>query len=613
MSNRQWRRIRSRRGVVHPQRRVRLLLVGTLMVFSLFAAQLIKIQGFDAASIAAEARESRQGTTTLPATRGSIVDATGLPMAQTLERRNVIADPWAIDDRDSLEATVATVADVTGADPDRLRQSLTENPESRYLVLVRDISPQTWQELNAAQLWGIYYEQAPRRSYPAGIAPSPIVGWIGGGDQPAGGVEQIFHDELSGEPGEILFERGGNQEIIATGEQEIQPAVPGNDVQLTIDGDLQYYAYEAIRNRVRQQKADSGYAIVSRVDDGQIVAAAQYPSFDPSEAPTGPGDLRASIIEDAYEPGSTGKLIVAAAALELGLVEPEDPIEIPSGGRLPRAGIPFRDATPPREFYRTFAGVMASSSNMGIILAAEDLSDDQLYDYYRKFGIGDTSGLGLPGESPGLIHEPENWGEATKYTMLFGQGVTSNALQQHGVFQTIANGGERVAPSVVAGVTDEDGQFQPAPEPERTQVVSPETAAQLSQIMETVPTAEGTAASAAVEGYRVAGKTSTASRVSAETGRYDGVTAAFIGYAPAEDPQYVVSVVIQGPTVDQWGGAVAGPVFSDIMQYTLQKFEVPPSTEPAPEFELNYDPSDPAPGQPSGVTLDDIAIKDERD
>lgn len=603
----------ARRGVVHPQRRVRFILIGTLMVFSLFAAQLVKIQGFDAASLAAEARESRQGTTTLPAERGTIVDATGLPLAETLERRNVIADPVAIEERGTKDVTVATVAQLAGADPSDVEKTLDENEGRRYAVLVRDISPQDWQRLNDEQLWGIYYEPAPRRHYPAGTAPSPMVGWIGVGDQPAGGVEQVYHEQLNGEPGEIIFERGGNQEVIATGEQEIHPAVPGHDVHLTIDGDLQYYAYEAIRERVDQQDAESGYAIVSRVDSGEIVAAAQYPSFDPSEAPEGPGDLRSSIIEDAYEPGSTGKLIVAAAAMELGLVETDDPIEIPGGGRLPRAGVAFRDATPPKEFHRTFAGVMASSSNMGIILAAEGLSDDQLYDYYRKFGIGEESGLGFPGESPGLIHEPEAWSVSTKYTMLFGQGVTSNALQQHGVFQAIANGGERVQPTVIAGTTDADGRYHEAPEPERTQVVSAETAHELTRIMETVPTENGTAAQAAVDGYRVAGKTSTASRVSAETGRYDGVTSAFIGYAPAEDPQYVVSIVIQGPKVDQWGGVVAGPVFSDIMKYTLQKFEVPPSTEPAPEMELNYDPSDPAPGQPDGVTMDDIAIKDERD
>lgn len=602
-----------RRGVVHPQRRVRFLLLGTLMVFSLFAAQLVKIQGFDAATISAEARESRQDSTVLPATRGTIYDATGLPLAETLERRNVIADPVAIAERSSYAETAAMVADVTGGDASRIEQILNDNDGRRWAIVVRDISPQTWQELSRKNLWGIYYEQAPRRSYPAGIPPSPIVGWVGGADLPAGGVEQIMHEELTGEPGEIRYERGGMQEVIVTGEQEITPAVPGHDVHLSIDGDLQYYAYESVKQRVEQQKAESGYVIVSRVEDGALMAAAQYPSFDPSEAPAGPADLRAGIIEDAYEPGSTGKLVVAAAALELGMVEPDTLIEIPANGRLPRAGVGFRDAVFPREFHRTFAGVMANSSNMGIILAAEEMTDDQLYDWYRKFGIGEPSGLGLPGESPGIIHEPDAWSITTKYTMLFGQGLTSNALQQHGVFQTIANGGERVAPSVVAGTTDEDGRYRPAPEPERTRVIDSDTAAELTRMMEAVPTISGTAPTAAVDGYRVAGKTSTASRVSAETGRYSGVTSAFIGFAPAEDPKYVVSVVIQGPRVDQWGGVVAGPVFSDVMQYTLQKFEVPPSTEPAELYELNYDPNEPAPAQPDGVTLHDIAIKDERD
>lgn len=607
------RQPRPLRGVVHPQRRVRFLLVGSLMVFSLFAAQLIRIQGFDAASISADALESRQDVTILPASRGSIVDANGRALAETIERRNVIADPVAIEEVSSYAETAAIVAEATGRDPAGIEALLAENEGRRYVILVRDISPQTWQDLHARGLSGIYYEPAPKRTYPAGVAPSPVVGWIGGGDVPAGGIEQIYHEELTGEPGRIEYERGGFQEVIVTGQQQIDPAVPGQDIHLTIDADLQYYAYEAIKGRVEQQNGQSGYAIISRVDDGAILAAAQYPSFDPLQTPDGPADLRAGIIEDAYEPGSTGKLIVAAAALELGLVEADTPIVLPAGARLPRAGVAFRDAITPRELYQTFAGVMATSSNMGIILAAEDLTDDQLYEYYLKFGIGQESGLGLPGESAGLIHAPDAWSASTKYTMLFGQGVTSNALQQHTVYQTIANGGVKVSPTLVAGVTDEDGRYHASPAAESSRVISEETAQTLTEIMEAVPTASGTAASAAVEGYRVAGKTSTASRVDPETGRYDGVTAAFIGFAPAENPEFVISIVIHDPKVDQWGGAIAGPVFSDLMRFTLQKYEIPPSTEPAPEHELNYDPSEPAPDQPAGVTLGDIAIKDERD
>lgn len=611
-----------KKGVVHPQRRVRVLLVGTLIVFSLFAAQLVKLQGLDAARVSAAAFDGRKWEQVLPAPRGAITDAFGQPLAESIERKHITADPTAVVSyRKRVDGSTVTVgipgaardiAAVTGADADRLQRAMEANAESRFLYLVKDVSPQTWQEVRALGIPGIHFEDYLKRTYPLGIAPAPIVGWVGSGGLPAGGVELVYEDTLTGEPGRTTYERGGFGEIITTGTTDTVPAVPGQDVRLTLDSDLQWYAYDAVKTRVKEAGALSGYAIVTR-PDGEILALAEYPSFDPNKPSQQSADMRAAAIEDAYEPGSTGKLIVAAAALELGLVEAETPIILPAGHRLPRGGTTFKDSVNPRNNFVTFAGALATSTNMGTILYGEHIPDDVLYEYMTRFGMGSASGLGLPGESPGLIHKPEDWSRTTKYTMLFGQGLTSNALQQHSVFQTFANGGVLAPPSIVAGTTDAEGRFHPAATPESRRVVDPEVSQLLSDIMESVPTWDGTAPLAAVEGYRVAGKTSTADRVDPVTGRYSSVTSAFIGYAPAEDPEFVISVVLQRPTrISKYGGTIAGPVFSDIMRYALQKYQIPPSTEPAPEFELRFDPEDPAPGEPPGVTLGDIAIQNER-
>lgn len=610
-----------RRGVVHPQRRVRALFLGTLVVFSLFAGQLVRLQGLEAASVSAAAIDGRLREVVLPAPRGTITDASGKPLAESVQRKHIVADPLAVAEyrkridgervQVGLAGAAQDIAKITGSDPWALQRNLEDVYPGRFTYLVKDVSPQTWQEVQALGIPGIYAEDYLKRTYPYGSAPAPLVGWVGAGDMPAGGIELVLNEELTGTPGRSVYELGGRGEVITTGTSDELAPVPGQDVRLTLDADLQWYAYNAVKTRVKEAGALSGYAIVTDVD-GRILAAASYPSFDPSKPAQDSKDMRAAVIEDAYEPGSTGKLITAATALELGLVEPETPIVLPK--RLPRGGSSFKDAHDPKNPYMTFAGVLATSSNMGTILYGEHIPDDTLYEYMRKFGMGSTSGLGLPGESPGLLLHPDTWSATTKYTMLFGQSVTSNALQQLGVFLTIANGGVRRPPTLVAGVTDDQGRFHENPLPEGERVISEETAETLTAIMESVPSFEGTAPFAAVDGYRVAGKTSTADRYDPAKKKYSGVTAAFVGFAPAEDPELVVSVTVQRPTrISRWGGDIAGPVFADIMRYALQKRGVPPSTTESPDIALSYDPDAPAPGEPKGVTLGDIAIKDERD
>lgn len=601
-------------------------MLGVLIVLSLFAAQLVRLQGLDAASVSAAALGERLQSRTIPAARGSITDVDGENLAVSVERRQIIADPTLVVDYERREkgpdgtsqvvgtgyaAAAEVVAEITGADESDVLQRLVEPLGEQYAILVPNASPQEWQEIKAQNIRGVTSDELMQREYPLGEAAAPLIGWIGSGEMPAGGLELVKHEELTGEPGEALYEIGRDGQRISTGVYEEDPAEPGQDLRLTLDADLQWRAYDAVRTRVKEAGALSGYAAVMDVETGELRALASYPGFDPSDSTQNAEDMRNAAIEDVYEPGSTSKLITAAAALEEGIVEPDTPIEVPV--TMTRAGSRFKDAEPHPIEYLTFGGVLAKSSNMGTILYGEKLSDQQIYDWIRKFGIGDRTGLGLPGESAGLVPEPSTWSATTRFTFMFGQGLSGTMLQQMGVFQTVANDGVLVSPSIIAGMVDEDGRYTEEEQKGGRRVISEETAQSLTDMMQSVPSTGGTAPLAAVPGYHVAGKTSTASRVDPETGRYQGeVTSSFMGFAPADDPKYVVAVVIQRPTrISEFGGVIAGPVFSDLMRYALQQEGIAPATTPPTQIDIEYDPEEPVPGQ-EGVTLGDLAIKDER-
>lgn len=608
--------------MVHPARRARVLLVGVFVVLSLFAAQLVRLQGLDAASVSAAALDGRLQSMILPAARGTITDVHGQPLAVSVERKRVIADPTLVADYErrvdgevvgtGFAAAADVVAEVTGADRADVLRRLEDPLGEQYAVLVPDVSPQQWQELRARGVRGLSAEDLMRRDYPLGESAAPLIGWIGAGEQPAGGLELVHHEALTGTPGEAVYEAGSSGEIISTGLYEEDPAVPGQDLRLTLDADIQWYAHNALKDRIEEADALSGYAAVMEVGTGRLLALTSYPGFDPAEGTQTSEGMRNAAIEDVYEPGSTSKLVTAAAALEEGIAEPDTPIVVPV--RVPRAGVAFKDATEKPVQHLTFSGVLAHSSNKGTILYGEKLTDEQLYDWNRKFGMGSLSGLGLPGESTGVVPETSLWSATTRYTFMFGQGLSSTLLQQMGVFQTVANGGMAVPPTLVAGTVDQEGRYVEAPLGEGSRVISEETATQLAEMMTATAAPTGTAPLAAVPGYHIAGKSSTATRVDPETGRYTGgVTSSFMGFAPAQDPKYIVAVVIQRPRqISEFGGVIAGPPFADIMRYTLQKNGVLPNTTPQPEVELEFDPEEQAPGHPAGVTLEDIAIKDER-
>jgi cell division protein FtsI (penicillin-binding protein 3) len=304
-------------------------------------------------------------------------------------------------------------------------------------------------------------------------------------------------------------------------------------------------------------------------------------------------------MQDAYEPGSVSKLMSMAAILDTGAATPTTRVTVP--GTLPRADRIFHDDVDHGTWYLTLNGVLAKSSNIGTIEASGQLGKTQkqanqvLYSYLRKFGIGQPTGVGFPGETPGILAKPQDWNASQQYTIPFGQGLSLNALQATSVYSTIANGGVRVEPSLIRGTTGPDGRFVPADPPKKSRVVSAKTAKSLSEMLESVVGSEqGTGINARIDGYRVAGKTGTANRVDPDTGRYKGYTSSFLGFAPADNPRVTVSCVIQNPVKGSYfGGDICGPVFKQVMQFSLKSLGVPPSGKPAPQLPVTWDPSQP--------------------
>ena len=579
-----------RLGVAHPARRVRFLLLTVLFIFSLFAAQLLRLQALDSSTMASAALKSRLSVVVVPGLRGNITDSKGVVLATSIERRNVTADQSAVPEYKKKQLVVgvagaaADLAPILGKSEVELSATLTGS--RRFVYVAKGITPLNWRKIQALGIPGIFSEPTSTRSYPSSSAAASLVGWVGADGTGGGGLELLLNKALKGKPGESTYEQSADGRIIPTGAQQITPAVRGRDARLTIDNDLQWFAQNAIAQKVDETGALSGTVVVMRAKTAELLAVASYPTFDPNNIAKATGSLSNNAFGEAFEPGSTAKVMTAAAALQEGVATPATPVVVPN--RLPRAGTSFRDAEEHGVEKLTFAGVIAQSSNIGTMMVGEKVPPATLEKYFRSFGVGQKSGIAFPGETAGIFARSKDWSGSQRYTVMFGQGLAVNAIQVAGVFQTIANGGVRVPPTLLAGTTNADGTFAPTQPTKPVRVISKPVATTLSQMLEFVVGDGGTARQAEIPGYRVAGKTGTADRVGAN-GRYSGKTASFIGFAPADKPEFVVAVILQNPIRGYFGGSTAGPVFKDVMTYALQEFAVPPTGTRPPVMKLKVD------------------------
>jgi cell division protein FtsI (penicillin-binding protein 3) len=563
----------------NPGKRLRSALVILALVVTLFVGRLFQIQGFEASSYASVAQNERLRTVAVPATRGEIFDRDGDVLARSVESRLVTADPTLISDP-AMYAHL--LADQLGVDETELTTKLADRPR-RYVVLARNVDPEQWRKIQATidpgtgkPISGIFAEVAQQRVYPADSLAANILGFLNASGVAGGGVEREFDALLSGKDGSQTYERSNNGGKIATAGMRGSDPVPGQDLQLTIDRDIQYSAQQAIAAKVKETKADSGTVIVQDVRTGEILAMATAPTFDPNDPGKGSDENRGNrALSQIYEPGSIMKALTMSALIQQGVVTPRSEFRVP--GELHRAGHVLHDSEEHGTERWTLAGILAKSSNIGTVLATDRISGQTLYDYMKAFGIADPTGLGFPGESRGLLPKLDTWTGTTRYTLPFGQGYALNTVQAASVYQTIANGGVRIAPTLVKSWTDQEGVVHTPAAPETRTVISPDTARTVAKMLEQVTGPGGTAPHVQIAGYRIAGKTGTAQFADSACGCYRGYTASFAGFAPADDPRIVVSVTLQRPVNGHYGGMLGGPVFVDVMTFTLRTLGVRPT------------------------------------
>lgn len=558
-------------------RRLRLLRAVSVLLFLSFIGRLFWMQVVEGSATAAEALAKSTKKVEVPALRGEIQDVDGLPLAVTIDARNITADQTLIRDP---AVTAQVLAPVIGADPEALAQTLTGT--RRFVYVAKGVTPQVWKQVQNLNLSGILSETASRRVYPQGELAANVIGFLNAAGVGSGGVEYSFEKQLAGKPGSAVYTLAGGANRIRTGSQDIVQPTPGTTVRLTIDRDVQWIAQRAIADRVKYARADFGMVTVLDTTNGHILAMAIAPTFNPNDIRnTDQAILGNRIVSNVFEPGSTQKVLTMSAVIEEGAATPTDKFTIPPVLRW--KGIKtFHDHKPHGTLQLTLTGILAQSSNIGTIEAASRIGQDKLYEYLQKFGFGTRTGSALPGESAGILPKLADWTVTTFPTVAFGQGVSVTQLQAAGVYQTIANDGVRITPTLVAGTVNADGDFEPAVDQPQTRVISASTAQQVREMMESVVSEEGTAPGAAIPGYRVAGKTGTANRRDDECRCYRGYVSSFIGLAPADHPRFVVAVVLDNPRNGHYGGVLGGPVFKEVMTFALQKYRVAPSGSTRP-------------------------------
>ncbi|MFH8747027.1 penicillin-binding transpeptidase domain-containing protein [Streptomyces rimosus] len=604
-----------------PRPRLRMVSLALTLIMLIFVIRLFQVQAVDAGAYAAKANVNRYVPVKLAAERGAITDRDGVDLATTVDAYDITADPSLlapdkIKIKDAPQQAAGLLAPILGEGRAVLAKKLA-TPGSRYVRLARQRTPQVWKQIKdlrkaldakAAKapkskprpnvLVGIFADKHSKRVYPNKDLASGVLGFVNSEGRGGGGLEARLDKQLAGKDGKLVYAQSGGRRVPTADTQE-HPAVPGTDIELTLDRDIQWMAQQAITKQVAESQADRGYVVVQDTRTGEILALANAPGFDPNDvSKADPDALGNAALTDAFEPGSTSKLMSMAAVLEEGAATPATRVTVPN--RLHRGDRNFSDDIDHPTWHLTLNGVLAKSSNIGTILATEQLgktraeANQVLYSYLRKFGIGKPTGLGFPGETAGLLAPPLKWSTSQQYTIPFGQGLSLNAVQAASVYSTIANGGERIAPTLVRGSTGPDGRYQAAPKPGKTRVVGEKTARTLATMLESVvDDKEGTGAKAKIDGYRVGGKTGTSNRVDPKTGRYHGYTASFAGFAPADQPRITVYCAVQNPTKGSYfGGQVCGPIYQQVMEFALKTLQVPPSGAQPPRLPVTFKPGE---------------------
>ncbi|HVS83913.1 MAG TPA: penicillin-binding protein [Pyrinomonadaceae bacterium] len=554
----------------------RALIVTVALVAWMLAigARLVQVQISQHDDLAARARSQQLGAIETSPTRGQVLDRQGRELARSIDTESFFADPREID---NVELTARKIAAATGLDQAELAKRLDDAKDSnkKFVWIVRRMDVQAAGKLDALNLDGVYSRKEPKRYYPNDSLAAHVLGFVGTDEIGLSGVEQYYNDKIRGESGKLYLERDARRHSFES--YEIQPH-PGQTVVLTIDQTIQFRTEQALVAAVERAHAKSGTAIVMDPRTGEILALANAPTFDPNQPAKDSAEGRSNgALQSIYEPGSTFKIVAYSAAIEKGLVTPQDKIDCQMGsitvaGRLIHDHHPFG--------VLTIADALALSSNVGAIKLGLRVGNESMFDYMKRLGFGTRTGIDLAGESPGIVRPLNRWQPSSIGSIAMGQEIGVTPLQMATAYSVLANGGFLVRPHLVRELRTPDGTvvFQAKTETRRT--LKAETTAALRGMLEDV-TLRGTARKAQLNGYTAAGKTGTAQKIDPRTHAYSTTKyiGSFVGFAPVNNPAVVIVVVIDEPQGAYYGGDVAAPVFREIAEQILPDLSVTPDLE----------------------------------
>lgn len=556
----------------------RTLFVAAVIGFWMLAVsgRLVYLQVSQHDGLVNRARQQQQNAIETSPQRGNLLDRYERELARSIQTVSLFVDPDGLD-AGALECTASELSKLLGDKESDLIKQLqdAQNEKRRFVWIARRLDVEQAKPIVELNLPGLQSVLEPKRYYPNGSLASHVLGFVGLDGQGLGGVEQSFNQKISGEPGRLFLERD------ATGKPyesfEIA-AAQGQTVLLTLDQSIQYQAERALQEAVQKSHAKSGSAIVLDPRNGEILALANAPSFDPNDVAAAPAENRRNwALQNVYEPGSTFKIVAFSAAIEKKLAKPEDKIDCQMGaitvaGRLIHDHHPFGTLT--------MAEALAKSSNVAAIKLGLRVGNESMYDFMTRFGFGSKTGIELPGETGGILRKVERWQPSSIGSIAMGQEVGVTPVQMAAAFGALANDGLRIAPHLVREIRDASGRVVYTAQPEQRRVVSAETAVALRGMLEGV-TLHGTAKKAQLDGYSAAGKTGTAQKIDPKTRAYSSTKfiGSFVGFAPVNNPQVVIIVVIDEPAGSYHGGEVAAPVFREIAEQILPAMGVMPDVE----------------------------------
>ena len=540
-----------------------------IVVAKLIYVQLIRHDHYES-----RAQRQQERILSILPVRGSILDARGRILAESVEAQSIYADPQAIADRAAVAKKLASVSGLrlTAREIDAKLRS-----DAGFVWIARQVPMEVTAEVRRLGINGIDFVEEHRRAYPRGSLAANVIGYVGVDGDGLAGIEHSFNGYVRGRAGRVTVTRDARRGMYLMGGEGANRAIDGHDVVLTIDAVVQYIAERSLAKAVSRYNAAGGSAIVMDARNGAILAMASVPTFDPNRFGEFPPQVwRNRNVQEIYEPGSTFKIVAAAAGLEERVVTPSQILDC-GNGFIRIGNIEIHEHNEVKYGLMTFEDVLVHSSNVGLIRVAFALGEQRLYNYIRGFGFGERTGVPLPGEAAGLLRRTSRWSQVSAASISIGQEIGVTPLQIVRAMGTIANGGVRVEPRIVDRVVDSDGKTIYAPprrEPKR--VVSDRTAALVNEMLKNV-VSRGTGVRAGMSDHIVAGKTGTAQK--AFRGGYspDKFIASFGGYVPADRPRLVILVVVDEPRNEQYGGIIAAPVFREISEAALRYLNVPPS------------------------------------